>query len=442
MSKLSVVTAFAAILAAHMSQAETITFWTPEEQPERVAIQEEMAAAFTAKTGHEVEVVPVTEKDLGTRMTAAFAAGDMPDVVYHSIQYLQPWAEAGILDSGAATEALEVLGTDTFAARPLEIASVDDDEYASVPVDGWTQMVVYRKDLFEEHGLAAPDSYANIAAAIDKLHDGENMFGFVAATKIDENFMMQVLEYVLLANGYSPVDDGDNDGKLAEALEIYKKMAAASPEGELYWKQSRELYFAGKTAMIIWSPFIMDELAGLRDSAPPTINDDPTSRELASKTGFITRISGPSNPDGAGWADIRYMGITSDADTDAAIEFVNFVMDEGYGHILRIAPEGKFPVRRGNAENPEAYVTMWASLPVGVDRKAPLADIYPQDVIDNIVAGLSTGDRWGLREGELARASKIVNSLLFNRVVREYIDGDISVEEAVTKIRDEVSRIN
>jgi ABC-type sugar transport systems, permease components len=40
----------------------------------------------------------------------------------------------------------------------------------------------------------------------------------------------------------------------------------------------------------------MDELAGLRDSAPPTINSDPKSRELASKTDFITRFSGPSNP--------------------------------------------------------------------------------------------------------------------------------------------------
>ena len=47
--------------------------------------------------------------------------------------------------------------------------------------------------------------------------------------------------------------------------------------------------------MIIWSPFIMDELAGLRDSAPPTINSDPTSPELASKTGFITNFSGPDN---------------------------------------------------------------------------------------------------------------------------------------------------
>ncbi|MDJ0827950.1 MAG: extracellular solute-binding protein, partial [Rhodobacter sp.] len=341
-------TAGLAALIAGAAQADTITFWTPEEQPDRLAIQEEMAAAFKEMSGHDVEVVPVSEKDLGTRMTAAFAAGDLPDVVYHSLQYLQPWAEAGILDSGAATEVMDALGADTFAARPVEIAAFGD-EYASVPVDGWTQMVVYRKDLFEANGLEAPDSYADIAAAIDALHDpGNDMFGFVAATKIDETFMIQVLEHVLLANGYSPlVDSAENDQKLVEAMDIYKKMADASPDGELYWKQSRELYFAGKAAMIIWSPFIMDELAGLRDSAPPTINDDPTSTELASKTGFITRVAGPSNPDGAGWADIRYMGITSDADTDASIAFVNFVMDEGYSYILRIAPEGKFPVRRG-----------------------------------------------------------------------------------------------
>ena len=47
----------------------------------------------------------------------------------------------------------------------------------------------------------------------------------------------------------------------------------------------------------------MDELAGLRDSAPPTYNVDPTSNELAQKTGFITNFSGPNNKKGAAWAD-------------------------------------------------------------------------------------------------------------------------------------------
>ena len=421
--------------------ADEITFWTPEEQPERLAIQEKMAAEFAANTGHTVKVVPVSEKDLGTRMTAAFAGGELPDVVYHSIQWVLPWTEAGILDVDANTEVVEALGADTFAERPLEIARTEEG-YATVPVDGWTQMVVYRKDLFADKGLESPTTFEAIAKAVEALHSPPDMYAFTAATKVDEVYMMQVLEHLLLANGYSPVDgSGGDDAKLKETLELYKTIAKASPPGELYWKQSRELYFAGKTAMIVWSPFILDELAGLRDSAPPTINDDPTSRELASVTGFVTQIAGPGNPSGAGYADIRYMGVTADADTDAAIEFITFALGEGYGHILSIAPEGKFPVRRGDSADGEKFVKEWAALPVGVDRKAPLADLYPQEVIDDIVAGLDRGDRWGLKEGELSRASKIISSLLYNRVVRRYVDDEISADDAVAEIKAEVARI-
>ena len=53
-------------------------------------------------------------------------------------------------------------------------------------------MVVYRKDLFENADLAPPTSYANIVAAVEKLSKQNGMFGFVAATKTDENFMSQV----------------------------------------------------------------------------------------------------------------------------------------------------------------------------------------------------------------------------------------------------------
>ena len=192
--------------------------------------------------------------------------------------------------------------------------------------------------------------------------------------------------------------------------------------------------------MIIWSPFIMDELAGLRDSAPPTINSDPTSPELASKTGFITNFSGPNNKKGAAWADVRYFGITADADTDEAKKFVEYSMDEGYTKTLAIAPEGKFPVRRGNSSDPAAFTKAWSKLPVGVDRKKPLTELYSPDVINNIVAGLDTANRWGVKEGELSRASKIINAQFLNRITREYIDDQISVDEAVKKINAELAK--
>ncbi len=419
-----------------------IKFWTTEVQPARMAKQEEMAKAFEAKTGIKVDVIPVEEKDLGTRATAAAAAGDLPDVIYHTLQYVLPWAEAGILDVDANHDVVKKLGKDTFAPGALNMAK-KGSKIAAVPVDGWTQMVVYRKDLFENADLAPPTSYANIVAAVNKLSKQNGIFGFVAATKTDENFMSQVLEHVLLANGVNIVKKGGikkQGKKLKEALEFYKVIAKASPPGELYWKQSRALYFAGKTPMIIWSPFIMDELAGLRDSAPPTINSDPTSPELASKTGFITNFSGPSNKKGAAWADIRYFGITADADTDEAKQFIMYSMDEGYTSTLSIAPEGKFPVRRGNSNDPEAFTKAWSKLPVGVDRKAPLSDLYDPDVINNIVAGLDTANRWGVKEGELSRASKIINAQFLNRITREYIDDQISVDEAVDKINAELAK--
>ena len=118
------------------------------------------------------------------------------------MQYVLPWAEAGILDVDANNDVVKELGKKTFAPGALNMAK-KGSKIAAVPVDGWTQMVVYRKDLFDAAGLAAPDSYANIEAAIKKLHNPPNMYGFVAATKVDENFMSQVLEHVFLANGVS-----------------------------------------------------------------------------------------------------------------------------------------------------------------------------------------------------------------------------------------------
>lgn len=443
MNRLMTTTALGLMLSASSALAD-IRFWTTETQPERLERQQQMAADFETKSGIGVEVIPVDEQEYGTRATAAFAAGDLPDVIYHPLQYALPWTEAGILDAEAATEVVNKLGTGTFAPGPMNMAAVEDG-FASVPVDGWTQMVIYRRDLFEENGLEPPNSFANVLAAIETLHNPPEMYGFVAPTKVDEGYMGQVLEHILLANGASPVDangfSGFDEAKTVEALEFYKAIAEASPPGELFWDQARTLFFAGQTAMIIWSPFILDEMAGLRDSAPPTINDDPTTRELAEKAGIVTNFAGPSNSDGAAWADARYFGITADADIEEAQAFIEYAMSDAYTSTLAIAPEGKFPIRRGASEGSTEFVEAWSQLDVGVDRKAPLGEIYPQEMIDEIVGGLDVGKRWGVAEGQLALASKIINSQTINRVFREFFDGEISATDAVAKMNDELASI-
>ncbi len=421
-----------------------LTVWTTQDQPERIAVQEQLGADFEAATGISVEFVPVGESSLAERVTAAFGAGSLPDVIYHPVSQTIGWAEAGILDTLTASDIVESLGEDTFSEGALNLVRFEED-YAAVPSDGWTQLVVYRQDLFDEAGLAAPTSFEAIQAAVEALHNPPELYGFVAATDPSDDYMMQVLEEFFLANGVTLLDDEGNvdldNEQVVETLNFYKTLTDASPDGNLFWEQSRELYMAGQAAMVVWSPFILDELAGLRDEVPVTATDDPTSADLARDTGFVTRVSGPSNPDGASWASSSNWGVTVDADFDAATQFIEYVMTDGYLTWLSMAPEGLFPVRSGTADAPNEYVEGWQNLDVGVDRKAPLADFYPQEVIDNLLAGLEVGDRWGFSQGQGALVSELYGTRVMTEVVRQFTDGELTAEETAAQLQERVSAL-
>jgi hypothetical protein len=132
--------------------ADTIRFWTTEEQPERLATATGHGRRLHRRDRHRGGGHPRHRKRSRHARHGGLAAGDLPDVIYHTLQYALPWYEAGILDADAATEVIEAPG----APRPSPPARWRwrgrRDGYASVPVDGWTQMIVYRADLFEEPG--------------------------------------------------------------------------------------------------------------------------------------------------------------------------------------------------------------------------------------------------------------------------------------------------
>ena len=97
---------------------------------------------------------------------------------------------------------------------------------------------------------------------------------------------------------------------------------------------------------MIWSSFILDELAGLRaDAAPsrPECTADP--RFLVDNTGLVTALSGPDAAEPAQFGEILSWAVASGAAADPASRFVQFMMNDGYADWLGFAPEGKFPAR-------------------------------------------------------------------------------------------------
>ena len=69
--------------------AKEITFWTTEVEADRLKVQKEIALSFSKTKGFEVRVVPVEENLLIEKVTAAYAAKSLPDVIYHPIDSKQ-----------------------------------------------------------------------------------------------------------------------------------------------------------------------------------------------------------------------------------------------------------------------------------------------------------------------------------------------------------------
>jgi len=108
---------------------------------------------------------------------------------------------------------------------------------------------------------------------------------------------------------------------------------------------------------------------------------------------------------------------------------------------LSIAPEGKFPVRTGTKESKNKFTEAWSMLDVGVDRKEPLSAIYAPEVIANIVEGLKASKRWGVEEGQLSLASKMINGQAINRIVRKFIDDEVDAAGAIKEMNEELAKV-
>jgi len=382
-----------------------ITFWTTEVEKDRLEIQREIAHAFTQKTGISVE--------------------------------------AGILDDRSATEVLNQLGEDNFSAGPLNLSRVPGG-YAAVPIDGWGQLLLYRKDLFREKGLPVPDRWDHILNAAQVLHNPPLIWGFEAATDPGQTYTQQVFEHFALSNGVRLTDpSGSVDldtPEMVQTLEFYKALTRFTPPGNLYWLQTRMDYLSGRAAMIIWSPFILDELSGLRRDQP-VVPDIAKGKAgfLAKNTGFVTIIHGPRG--NAQYGQINYLGITKDADKAAAKRWVEFLLTEGYLRWLGMAAEGKLPVCKGTRDDPNRFIKGWMELEFGVTTRAKVSRFYGMDVVKTIIGGVEGFDRWGFAKGKGALISKIYGTKVIPEILKRFLDGEISAKRAARMMDERVKAL-
>lgn len=233
------------------SRDGVITVWTVLVLPNELEQMQSVLDDFTAGTGIETELVAIDPGDMPTAVTNAAAAGDLPDVLFHTVDLTQGWAADGILDAGAAEDVIASLGRETFNPAALDLVR-SEGRTAAVPSDGWGQLIFYREDLFEEAGLEPPTDFDAIEEAARTLHGGDTV-GLLAGTSTSTPYTQQTFEHIALANGCELVDsEGRVDfhtPRCVEAIDRYTTwMTEYSAGGQQDELSTRATYLSGRAA--------------------------------------------------------------------------------------------------------------------------------------------------------------------------------------------------
>ncbi|MEU9512911.1 extracellular solute-binding protein [Micromonospora sp. NPDC048169] len=427
------------------SDSSQITVWSLEDVADRVNATKAIIADYTAKTGVKVNLVTVNEDQFPALIASSAAAGDLPDVVGSvSLAGVRTLSANELVDADANGAVIDRLGRDTFTPRALELTG-DGGKQLAVPSDGWGQLLVYRKDLFAAAGLPAPDTYEKIAAAAAKLNTG-GVAGITAATAPGDVFTQQTFEHLALANNCRLTDDSGtvtlDSPECVEAFRFYGDlMRNHSVKGAQNVDTTRATYFAGKAAMLIWSPFILDELAGLRADARPTCpqcQSDPAW--LARNSGFVTAIKGPNGTEPAQYGEVSSWSVLDGA-ADPAQSFVEYMLSDGYPRWFGMSPEGRFPVRTGTREDKQKFRTAWNTSPAGVDTKKPLSEVYGEDVLATLRRSPDTFQRWGLTENQGKLVGAILGELPVPKALADVVGGKSDARAAAERARKDVEAI-
>jgi multiple sugar transport system substrate-binding protein len=273
-----------------------------------------------------------------------------------------------------------------------------------------------------------------VRAAAAKLN-GDGMAGITLATKAGDGFTSETFEHVALAEGCQLVDDRGkvtfDSPECVEALRWYGDIASKySVAGAQDVDSTRGTYFAGRAAMMFWSPFLLDGMAGLRNDTKPSCpqcKKDPAF--LAKNSGLIGPLTG-SGGEPSQFGVVSTVNIGVDAPTEDAKKLAEFMLTDGYVRWLALSPQGKYPVRSGDSEDPKKYVDAWAELESGVDRKAPLSKFYSAASIKSLGEGVENFQRWGFAEGQGALIGAMRGEQPIAGAVADVIGGKDPAEAA------------
>lgn len=293
--------------------------------------------------GVKVEQMPTDEDSYETKITALGGSGQLPAIMEMSQDQAKLNAKNDFIDFSAVKEVIDSRGEGAFFDGVLNVIKTEDGaNFTGVPVGGWVQGIWYNKAVFQEKGLAAPDTWENITAAAKAFSDPSNRKYGIAIPTANDGFSQQGFSQFALSNNANVLDANGkavfNSPEMIEALTYYKSLYKYTMPGSNDVPVVKDAFMNGSAAMAIYSTYMI-----------PSLNEAGTMGEI----GFAV----PKNKAGAAYGHIGLATIKADMpeeERDAAVKFLSYMLtDEVNIKWLHMSPGGQQPVLKSVASSAE-----------------------------------------------------------------------------------------
>ena len=217
-----------------------------------------LAPVFKQKTGIDVKIDVLSYPELLTRLTADFVGKTKNyDVVTMDIVWAGQFADNGYtVDLGAwmKRDAAQIDLPDIYPAVLKGLGNYQGKQIA-FPLAAYSNVLVYRKDLFAAAGVKPPETMAELIAGAEKVTDpAKNIYGWAGNGRKGAPAAQDWMQYnaqiggaILNAQGKPALNSPANVKSLAIYRELFKK--AAPPGANNYdWAARHEAYRQGLVA--------------------------------------------------------------------------------------------------------------------------------------------------------------------------------------------------
>ncbi len=241
------------------AQEVTLRWWSPQSPPAQLAAYKAQIAAFeAANPGIKVVFEPTSDEGYAPQLAAAFASGELPQIVTHLPSFsVQTYYAQGLVEP--FDDVIAAIGPDKYYPGANDVYKAADGKYVGTGIGNTAaDMLWVRKDLMAKANLdKVPETWDELRAAA-KAMQGGGVFGAPRPYGLNSMTSLIFIGFIHRAGGsvFTPDLQVALDSQPTyDALEFYASMREFCPPGATgySWGESLTAFVSGATATGIYA---------------------------------------------------------------------------------------------------------------------------------------------------------------------------------------------